>query len=137
MANANNMVNIAEDEFQELVGQNGSCISKAEQGVICENCTQTHGSGVQDGFMAEATQTSMAMDNFYPFPYNDISKDWEEREESRHSSLPIDDKKRDMVDLEPVCKIPHSRSTFIGMSYDYNLMATIYEFLSFRVSSMV
>ena len=52
--------------------------------MVRENCPQPHGSGVEDGFVAEAAQALMAMDDLYLFSYNDIAEDWEEGKDSRH-----------------------------------------------------
>lgn len=43
MANADHMVDIAEGELEELVGQDARSISETEQRVICEDSPQPHG----------------------------------------------------------------------------------------------
>ena len=42
MAHADDMIDITQSEFQELISQDTSSICEAEQGVICEDRTKTH-----------------------------------------------------------------------------------------------
>ena len=49
--------------------------------------------------MAETAQACMPMYNLYLLSNDDVSKDWEEREDSREGGCAIDDEEWDMVNL--------------------------------------
>lgn len=96
--------------------------------MIREDSPQTHCPCMQDGFVAETTQTAMAMHNLNLFSYNNVAKYWEEGEDGGKSRCTIDDEERNMVDLEPVREVSDSSSSFVCMS-DYNdLVPSIDEF---------
>lgn len=81
--------------------------------------------------MAETTQTGVAMHNLYLLADHNVSKHREERENGGHSRLPVYDEKRDMVDFEPIGKIPNSSPSFIGMCDDDDFVTTIDQFLEY------
>lgn len=56
VANANNMVNIAENEFQQFVGQDTRGISKAEERVVGKYGTQPHSPRVEYSLLAQSAQ---------------------------------------------------------------------------------
>jgi hypothetical protein len=78
MADAYNMVNVTQGKLEKLVGQDTSSIRKSVQRMVSEDGPQTHASSMNDGFVTQTTQTSMAMDNLDLFPYDDISEDRKE-----------------------------------------------------------
>lgn len=78
MAHADDMINIAQAELEQLVGKDTRGVGKTEQRVVRVDGAQTHGAGMQDGFMAQAAQTGMAMDNIDALPQDDIAEDGEE-----------------------------------------------------------
>lgn len=75
--------------------------------------------------MAKTTQARVTMDNLNLFPNNDVAEDGEEREDSRHGRLSIDDQERHMVDFQPVGQIVHPSPAIVCMSYDNNLVPSI------------
>ena len=52
----NHMINIREYDLQELVGYDGASIGETKQGVISEDCLDSHGSSVENTFMAQCTE---------------------------------------------------------------------------------
>lgn len=50
------MINICEYDLQELVGYDGASVGKTKQGVIGEDCLDSHGSSVENTFMAQRTE---------------------------------------------------------------------------------
>ena len=46
MANANNVINVAQGKLEKLVRQDTPCICEAKQTVICEHSPQPHSSGM-------------------------------------------------------------------------------------------
>lgn len=52
MAHTDDMVNITESELEKLVGEDASCVCKAKQTMVCEDCPQPHGSCMQYGLIA-------------------------------------------------------------------------------------
>lgn len=72
MADAYYMINITQTELQKFVRENRSCIGKSKKRMVRKYCPQPHGSSMQDGFMAETTQTGMTVDNLNLFANNDI-----------------------------------------------------------------
>ena len=83
---------------------------------------------MKNGFVAQAAQASMTVNNFNAFPNNDISKDWKEREDSRKGRFPVDDEEWDMIYLKSVREIPNTAATFVGVGDNHYLVSTIYEF---------
>lgn len=83
---------------------------------------------MQYGFVAETAQTGMAMHNLNLLAYHDVPEDGEEGEDGWKAGRAVNDQKRDMVDLEAICKVPDAGSSFIGVGDDYNFVATINQF---------
>jgi hypothetical protein len=97
--------------------------------VIRKDSPQAHGTGVQDGLVAQTAQASMSMDYFDALTYYNISENGKEGENGGKRRLAIDDEKWDVVDLEAICKVSYTSPTSIGMGDDNNLVAAINEFL--------
>ena len=55
MANTDDMINVAESKFEELVRQNTAGVCEAKKRMIGENGPQTHRPSMEDSFMAQAT----------------------------------------------------------------------------------
>lgn len=51
VADTNDMVDIAQDEFEELIRQDARCISKSKQAMVGEDGPQAHRTGVKQGFV--------------------------------------------------------------------------------------
>lgn len=85
---------------------------------------------MQDGFIAQATKTGMAMYEFDALANDDIAEDWKEGEDGGKGCLAVDDQKGYVVDFEAICQVAHTCSSGIGMSYDNDLVSAIDEFLS-------
>lgn len=84
---------------------------------------------MKNSFTTEAAKTLMAMNDLDLFPNYNISENREEREDSWKCGLAVDDKERNVVDLESICKISDTCSTFVCMSDDDDFVATIDQFL--------
>lgn len=93
--------------------------------MICKDSAETHCPSVQNGFMAEATQTGMSMDNLDLFSQDDVAENWKERENGGKGRFTVDNQERDMIDLETIGKVAYSRTTFVGMGDDDDLMAAV------------
>lgn len=71
----------------------------------------------------------MAMDNLNLFPNDDVPEDRKEGEDGGERCLAIDDKEWYVVNLEAIGKVSNACPSSIGMGYDYDLVAAIYELL--------
>jgi hypothetical protein len=129
MADAYNMVHVAQGELQELVCKYSPGVCKAKKTVICEDCPQPHRSSMQDSFVAQTAKTSMTVYDLDPFAYDDIAKHREEGEDGWEGSLAVDDEEWYIVDLEAIREVAHPCSPGICMSDDYDLVSAIDEFL--------
>lgn len=127
MADANDMIHIAENEFEKLVGQDTRRICKSKERVIRKHRPQPHSAGVQDTLMAEAAQTGMAMHNINLLPNHDVAEDGEERENGRKCRGPVDDQKGDVVDLESIREISHAGAAFVRVRDDDDLVPSVNE----------
>ena len=67
----------------------------------------------------------MPMYNFNLFPNDNIAKDREEREDRGKCRFSIDNQEWNVVDLETVGQIMHSRTPFVRMRDDHNLVSSI------------
>lgn len=67
------MIDIAENKFEQLVRQNTGSIREPKERMISKHSSQSHGSCMQDAFVAERTKTAMAVDNFNLLTDTDVS----------------------------------------------------------------
>jgi hypothetical protein len=95
--------------------------------MIREDGSQPHRPGVEDSFMADATQTCMPMYNLDSFSNDDISKDGEEGEDGWKRSTPVDDPEWDVVYFYAVGKKSHATSSFVCVRYYDDFVAAIDE----------
>ena len=77
--------------------------------------------------MTHTTQTSVSMYNLNLLPYDNVSKDRKERKHRGHSAFAINNKERNMIDLEAIREVAYSGPTLICVSDDNDFMATVYE----------
>lgn len=129
MRHADDMVDIAESELQKLIREYAACVCEAEETVICEDGPQPHSPRMQDGLIAQATETCMSMYYLDPFANDDVAEDGKEGEDRRKRGLSIDDQERDVIDFQTIRKVPHACSASIGVSNHNHLVASIDEFL--------
>lgn len=52
MAHTYDMIDVAQREFKELVGEDASRVGKPEKRVVGKDGAQPHGPGVEDGLVA-------------------------------------------------------------------------------------
>jgi len=123
------MVDVTEGELQQFVGQDGTSVCKTKKGMVCKNCAESHGAGVQDTLMAEAAETGMAMHNFDLFSDYDVPEDGEEGKNRGHGRLSVNDEEWNMINLEPIGKIMHPSSSFICMRDDDDFVSSVNKFL--------
>jgi hypothetical protein len=128
MTDTDDMVDVTQGELQQLIGENRAGVGKAKQRVIGKDGAEPHGSGMEDGFVAEAAQALMAMDDLDLFADDDIAEDGEEGEDGGHGRLAVDDEKGDMVDFEAVGEISHACPSFVGVGHNDHLVAAIDQF---------
>lgn len=129
MTDADDMVDIAESKLEQLVGQDAGSIGEAKQTVISEDSAQTHGTGMQDGLMAQAAQTGMAMNDLDLLTDDNVAKDGEEGEDGGEGSLAIDNKEGYVIDLEAVGQVADASATLVLMGDDDDLVTTVNELL--------
>lgn len=84
---------------------------------------------MQNSLVTKAAETSMAMYDLDTFAYDNIAKDRKEGEHCREGGFAVYDEERHIVDFQAIGKVPYACSTGIRMSDDYDLVATINEFL--------
>lgn len=128
MADAYNMINITQREFEELVGQYTPSVCESKQRMISEDRPQPHGPTMQNCFMTQTTQAPVAMHNLNLLPNHNVPEYREEGKYGWESRVPVHDKKGDMVDFEAIREISYASSTFVGMGNDDDLVSTVYEF---------
>lgn len=86
---------------------------------------------MQDAFMTQVRQRSMAMDDLYLFADEDLSKNGKRRENGGEGCAAIYNPMRKMVDLESVGQVPHAgaRRGIVGVSDDDDVVSAIDKFL--------
>lgn len=67
------MINIAENKLEQLVCQDTRRIREPKERMIGKHSPQSHGSCMQDAFVAERAKTAVAMDNFNLLTDADVS----------------------------------------------------------------
>jgi hypothetical protein len=79
--------------------------------------------------MAETAKTAVPMNYSNLLSDDDVTKDWEKREDSRKRGFTINDKEWNMVDFEAVRKISDSCTSFVCMCNYDNLVPSINQLL--------
>ena len=75
--------------------------------------------------MTEATQAGVAMNDFNLFSDDDVAENWEEGEDGWHSGLAVNDKERNVINLEAIGEVSNSSPAFVGMRDDDYLMTSV------------
>lgn len=128
MAHTDNMVHIAQCEFQQLIRQNARRVCKSEKTVVREHSPQAHRPRMQDRFVTQGAKTSMAVHNLNFLPQYDVSEDGEEGKDCRERGFAIDDKEGDMVDFQSISEIADTSAAGVSMGDDDNFVAAVDEF---------
>lgn len=123
------MINITKCKLEQLIGEDRCCIGESKERVVCEDSSQTHGARMEDSFSTEATQTSMAMDNINLLSDDDIAEYWEKGEDGGECRFAVDDKEGNVVDLQSIGEITHTRTALISMGNNDDFVTPIDEFL--------
>lgn len=97
--------------------------------MIREDSPKTHASSMDDGFMTQAAQTPVAMDNFNLFSNNNVAEYWKEGEDSWKSGLSIYDEERNMIDFKTIGEISDPGTAFVCVGYDNDFVAAVDEIL--------
>ena len=84
---------------------------------------------MQDGLMAQAAETGVAMDDVNLLTNDNVAEDGEEGEDGREGRLAINNKEGHMVDLETIGQIADSSATLVLMGDDDDLVASVNELL--------
>lgn len=129
MADAYDMIHVAQSKLQQLICKYSPSVRKAKETVVRKDCPQSHGSGVQYSLMAQTAKASMAVYDLDSFAYNDVAKHREEGEDGGEGGLAVDDEKRHIVDLQAVGEVSHTCSPGICVGDDYDFVSSIDEFL--------
>ncbi|KAM5501250.1 hypothetical protein McanMca71_005364 [Microsporum canis] len=117
------------DALSTLVCEDRAGVCKSKQGVVGEDGTESHCSGVEDGFMTETAQAAVPMHNLYLLTNHNVPEDGEEGKDGWHGRFAVNDEEGDMVDLETVRQITHTGPAFVRMRHDYHFVSAINEFL--------
>lgn len=81
VTDAYDMVDIAQCEFEELVGKDTPSIRKTKQAMVCEDSSQSHSPCMQYGLMAQTTQAGVSMYDSNALANNNIAEDGKEGED--------------------------------------------------------
>lgn len=65
------------------------------------------------------------MHDLYLLPDDNIPEHWEEGKDRGEAGGAIDDQERNVVDFEAIGEVPHTRSPFICMRYNYYFVPPI------------
>lgn len=125
VAHTDTVVNVTQGEFEKLIRENGTCISKAKERVVGKNSPQPHCAGMQDSFMAKTAETAMAVHNLNTFANTNVPEGGKEGEDGRKCGGAVDDEEGNVVDLDAVCEIADALPVIIGVSDDDDLVATV------------
>lgn len=82
---------------------------------------------MKDGFIAEAAQTCVTMNNLNLFSDDDVPEHRRKGEDSWKRGLSVYHQKRYMVDLEAIGQIVYACSTFVCMCDNHDFMTSIYQ----------
>lgn len=123
------MVNVAQSKFEQFIRKDTGSVREAKERMICKDRPKTHGPSMEDSFMTETTETRVAVYNFDTLANHDVSKDREEGKNRRERSFSIDDQKWDVIHFQSIREVAYSGPSLIGMSYNHNLMTSVYELL--------
>lgn len=127
IANTDDMVNITQGELEQLVRENARSIGEAKQGVIGKDSPYAHGPGMQGCFPAQTAEGSMAMDDVDSFPDENVTENREEGEDGGKGRRAVDDEEWDVVDLEAIGEVAHTLAVIVGVGYNDDLVAPVYE----------
>ena len=97
--------------------------------MVGEDSAQTHRSGMEDRFAAEAAETRMAMHDFNLLPNHDIAEYGEEGKHGREGRFSVDHEERNVVDLEAIGEVSNSCPAFVCVGNDDHFMAAVDQFL--------
>lgn len=136
MGDTDHMPNITQTKLKQLVGHDASGVTEAKQRVIGKHGAQRHGPRVENAFMAEITQTAMAVYDLNVLPDEDLPQNRKGAEHRRKGRAAIDDPVRQMIDLEAICQVANACAAGIrvagwtvGVRDDYDMVAAVDEFL--------
>lgn len=121
------MIHITQSELEQLVGKDASSVGKSKQGVVRENSPYAHGPGMQGCFPAQTAEGSMAMDDVDLFPDENVTENREEGEDGGEGRRAVDDEEWDVVDLEAIGEVAHTLAVIVGVGYNDDLVAPVYE----------
>lgn len=129
VADANDVVDVAEGELEQLVGQDTGSVCEAKETVVGEDGAQAHGAGVENGLVAQTAETGMAVDNVDALADDYVAEDGEEGEDGGEGRLAVHDKEGHVVDLEPIGQVAHSAAAVVLMRDDDDLVPAVNELL--------
>lgn len=128
VTDADDMVDVAESELQQLIRKNTRRIRKSKKRMIRKHRPQPHSPRMQNRLMAQTAQTRMTMHNLNLLSDDNISKNRKEGKHGGESGFAVDDEEGDVVDFEAVGEVADSRAAFVGVGDDDDLVAAVDEF---------
>lgn len=88
---ADDVVDVAEGEFEQFVRHDAGCVAEAEQRVVGEDGAQAHRARVQDALVAQVAERGMSVDNLDLLADEDLPEQWEGAENCWKRGTPVDD----------------------------------------------
>ena len=76
MRDTDDMPNVTQAEFKQLVSQNTGRIAEAKQTMVCKHSMQAHRSRMQQAFVTEVAERGMSVNNLDLFPDEDLPQYW-------------------------------------------------------------
>lgn len=127
MAHTYAVIYIAQNELEQFIRQDTRSIRESKKRMIGKHGPQPHRPRMQNGFVAERAETSMAMDDFNLLADADVAQYGEEGEDGGEGGRPVDDEKGHVVDLEAVVKVSNALAVVVGVCDDDDFVASIDE----------
>ena len=127
MADANNMIHIAQSKLQQLIRQNARRIREPKKRMIRKHRPQPHSPSMQNRLMAQTAQTGMPMHNLNLLPQHDIPENRKKGKHGRERGFSVNDKEGHVVDLEAVGEIADAGAAFVGVGDDDDFVAAVDE----------
>ena len=127
MANANDVIHIAQRKLQQLIRQNTRRIREPKKRMIRKHRPKPHSPSMQNRLMAQTAQTSMPMHNPNLLPQHHIPENRKKGKNGRERGFAINDKERHVVDLEAVGQVADAGAAFVGVGDDDDFVAAVDE----------
>lgn len=127
VADADDMVDVAEGELEQLVGEDAGGVGKAKERVVGEDGAQAHGARMQDGLVAQVAEAAVAVDDVDLLADDNVAEHGEEGEDGGEGRGAVDDEKWHIVHLDAVGQVAHALAVGVFVRDDDDFVAAIDE----------